>query len=146
MARTKSYAKHKSQITNKSLLKKKLHTSQSSSESNNQSQIQIQKKRRYRPGTICLREIKKYQKSTQLLIRKLPFQRLVRDISKFFELQARWQERAIHVLQEATESYIVGLLQDSLLCTVHAKRVTLMSKDIRLARRIRGDESVTYRF
>ncbi|XP_051223061.1 histone H3.3-like isoform X2 [Lolium perenne] len=85
----------------------------------------VKKPHRYRPGTVALREIHKYQKGTELLIRKLPFQRLVREIAQVFK--------------EAAEAYLVGLFEDTNLCAIHAKRVTIMSKDVHLARRIRGE-------
>ena len=94
---------------------------------------------RYRPGTIALREIRRYQKSTELLIRKLPFQRLVREIAQEFKTQMKFQAAAIGALQEAAESYLVGLFEDTNFCAIHAKRVTIMPKDIQLARRIRGN-------
>lgn len=95
--------------------------------------------RRYRPGTVALREIRRYQKSTDLLIRKLPFQRLVREIAQEIKLDLRFQSTAILALQEAAEAYLVALFEDTNLCAIHAKRVTIMPKDIQLARRIRGD-------
>uniref|UniRef100_A0A8C1KGA3 Core Histone H2A/H2B/H3 domain-containing protein n=1 Tax=Cyprinus carpio TaxID=7962 RepID=A0A8C1KGA3_CYPCA len=90
-----------------------------------------------RPGTVALREIRRYQKSTELLIRKLPFQRLVREIAQDFKTDLRFQSAAIGALQGASEAYLVGLFEDTNLCAIHAKRVTLMPKDIQLARRIR---------
>jgi histone H3 len=88
---------------------------------------------------VALREIRKFQKSTDLLIRKLPFQRLVREIAQEFKADLRFQSTAILALQEAAEAYLVGLFEDTNLCAIHAKRVTIMIKDINLARRIRGD-------
>ena len=89
---------------------------------------------RYGPGTVALREIRQYQKSTELLIRKLPFQRLVRELAQDLgKMNIRFQSRAVMVLQEASEAYLVGLLENANLCTVHAKRVTIMPKDIQLA-------------
>ena len=99
----------------------------------------IKKPHRYRPGTVALREIRKFQKSTDLLIRKLPFQRLVREIAGEFKSDLRFQTQAILALQEAAEAYLVGLFEDTNLCAIHAKRVTIMPKDIQLARRIRGE-------
>ncbi|KAF8745966.1 hypothetical protein AX14_004261 [Amanita brunnescens Koide BX004] len=104
------------------------------------------KKRRFRPGTVALREIRKYQKSTDLLLRKLPFARLVREIAldmttdmgQYGVAGLRWQSSALLALQEATEAYLVALFEDANLCAIHAKRVTLMTRDIQLARRIRG--------
>jgi histone H3 len=100
----------------------------------------IKKPHRYRPGTVALREIRKYQKSTELLIRKLPFQRLVREIAQEFKTDLRFQSSAVLALQEASESYLVGLFEDTNLCAIHAKRVTIMPKDMQLARRIRGEK------
>lgn len=124
-------------------------------------------RRRYRPGTVALREIRHYQKTTDLLIRKLPFARLVREVATDFiraefdeGVGLRWQSQAILALQEAAEAFLVHLFEDaygggregwrgancdwcavclfSNLCAIHAKRVTVMQKDIQLARRIRG--------
>lgn len=93
---------------------------------------------RYRPGTVALRQIRKYQKSTELLIRKLPFQRLVREVAQDYKCDLRFQSTAIMALQEAAEAYLVGIMEDTNLCALHAKRVTIMPKDMQLARRIRG--------
>ncbi|KAL3146538.1 5-hydroxytryptamine receptor 4 [Trebouxia sp. C0010 RCD-2024] len=128
----------------------------------------VKKPHRYRPGTVALREIRKYQKSTELLIRKLPFQRLVREIAQDFKTgvchasvaafgcqhvrnslnvvafvcaDLRFQSSAVLALQEAAEAYLVSLFEDTNLCAIHAKRVTIMPKDIQLARRIRGERA-----
>ena len=101
----------------------------------------VKKPHRYRPGTVALREIRKFQKSTELLIRKLPFQRLVREIATDYKSDLRFQSQAVLALQEAAESYLVGLFEDTNLCAIHAKRVTIMPKDIQLARRIRGEKN-----
>ena len=101
----------------------------------------VKKPHRYRPGTVALREIRRYQKSTELLVRKLPFQRLVREIAQDFKTDLRFQGSAVLALQEAAEAYLVGLFEDTNLCAIHAKRVTIMPKDIQLARRIRGERS-----
>jgi histone H3 len=101
----------------------------------------VKKPHRFKPGTVALREIRKYQKSTDLLIRKLPFQRLVREIASEFKNDLRFQSSAVLALQEATEAYLVGLFEDTNLCAIHAKRVTIMPKDLQLARRIRGERS-----
>jgi histone H3 len=100
----------------------------------------VKKPHRFKPGTVALREIRKYQKSTDLLIRKLPFQRLVREIASDFKSDLRFQSSAVLALQEASESYLVGLFEDTNLCAIHAKRVTIMPKDIQLAKRIRGEK------
>ena len=99
----------------------------------------VKKPHRYRPGTVALREIRRYQKSTDQLIRKLPFQRLVREITEDFKSDLRYQASAVFALQESAEAYTVGLMEDTNLCAIHGKRVTIMPKDIQLARRIRGE-------
>ncbi|KAK0518252.1 histone H3.1, partial [Tilletia horrida] len=99
------------------------------------------KPHRYKPGTVALREIRRYQKSTELLIRKLPFQRLVREIAQDYRRDVRFQSSAINALQEATEAYLVSFFEDVNLAAIHAKRVTIMPKDVALARRIRGERS-----
>jgi histone H3 len=99
------------------------------------------KKRRYHPGTVALRDIRKYQKSTELLLRKMPFQRLVREIAQDFRSYLRFQSSAVLALQEASEAYLVGLFEDTNLVAIHAKRVTIFPKDLQLARRIRGERS-----
>ena len=96
------------------------------------------KPRRYRPGTVALREIRRYQKSLELLIQRMPFQRLVREIAQVHNPYVHFQSGAILALQESVEAYLVGLLEDSNLCAIHAKRVTIMPKDMQLAWRIRG--------
>ena len=96
----------------------------------------VKKPHRYRPGTVALREIRRYQKSTELLIRKLPFQRLVREIAQDFKTDLRFQSSAVMALQQASKAYLVGLFEERNLCAIHAKRVTVMPKDIQLARRI----------
>ncbi len=101
----------------------------------------VKKPHRYRPGTVALREIRRYQKSTELLIRKLPFQRFVREIAQDFKTDLRFQASAFMALQEAAEAYLVGLFEEVNLCAIHAKRVTIMPKDIQLARRIRGEKA-----
>jgi histone H3 len=99
----------------------------------------VKKPHRFRPGVVALREIRRYQKSTDLLIQKLPFQRLVREIcSSNFSGDYRFQSAALGALQEATEAFIVGLMEDTNLCAIHASRVTIMPKDMQLAQKIRG--------
>ncbi|KAL2892830.1 histone H3.3a [Bienertia sinuspersici] len=93
----------------------------------------VKKPHRFRPGTVALREIRKYQKSTDLLIRKLPFQRLVHG----FEVP----ESCSVGTPRGSEAYLVGLFEDTNLCAIHAKRVTIMPKDVQLARRIRGERA-----
>jgi histone H3 len=99
----------------------------------------IKKPHRFHPGTVALRDIRKYQKSTELLIRKLPFERLVREITLgIYGSDIRFQRSALEAMQEATEAYMIGLFEDANLCSFHAKRVTLTCRDLELARRIRG--------
>ncbi|KAJ3259881.1 hypothetical protein HDU77_001601 [Chytriomyces hyalinus] len=98
------------------------------------------RKRRYMPGTVALRETRKYPKSTDLLLRKLPFQKVVREVLTQFTVDKtfEFQTSAVLCLQEAAEAYLVHLFQDANLCAIHAKRVTIMQRDIQLARRLRG--------
>ena len=101
-------------------------------------------KSKYRPSKNALKEIRKYQNSSNLLIRKAPFQRLVReivtDLSQTIDgTNFRFKETAMMALQESCEAYLVGLMEDTNLCCIHAKRQTIMTQDMRLARRIRGD-------
>lgn len=101
------------------------------------------KKHRFKAGTVALREIRKYQKSTDLLIRKLPFQRLVREILQsnlIPGVEFRLQASALAALQEASEAYLTSLFETSNLCAIHAKRVTIQPKDIRLTRRIADND------
>ena len=90
----------------------------------------------FRPGVMALGEIRHYQKSSVLLIRKLLFQRLVMEIAQDFKTDLRFQSAAILCLQEAAEAYLVGLFEDTNLCAIHAKRVTITPKDLQLARHI----------
>lgn len=99
----------------------------------------IKTPRRFLPGQIALREIRRYQGSTELLFRRLPFQRLVREIALSYRVGPRFRPDALTALQEASEAYITGLLTDCNLAALHAKRVTIMPKDMALARRIRGE-------
>ncbi|GJW13824.1 histone H3.3 isoform X1 [Tanacetum coccineum] len=119
----------------------------------------VKKPHRYHPGTVALRFLflviifidlmmlivhvksETYQKATDLLIRKLPFQRLVREIAQDFKTDLRFQSHAVLALQEAAEAYLVGLFEDTNLCEIDAKGVTIMPKDVQLARRIRGERA-----
>ena len=93
-----------------------------------------QQPHRYRLGMVTLREIRRYQKSTELLIRKLPFQCLVHEILQEYGVGYRVTLAMMMALQEAAEAYLIQLLEDSNLCAIHAKRVTIQPKDIQLAR------------
>ena len=101
----------------------------------------IKRPHRFRPGTVALHEIQRYQKSTDLLISRLPFRRLVREIAQDFKTDLRFAVQTMAALQEAAEAYLVGLFEDANLCAIHAKRVTIMPKDIQLARRICGERT-----
>ena len=110
---------------------------------------EFKKPHRYQPGMVALREIRCYQRSTEKLSKKTPFQKLIREISQEYQIcpdgpgtpsvQVRFQSTAIAALQEAAENFIVGLFEDVNLLAVHARRVTVIPQDIRLALRIRGD-------
>ena len=138
MARTKQTAR---KSTGGKAPRKQLATKAARKQARKTSNEGVKKPHRYRPGTVALREIRRYQKSTELLIRKLPFQRLVREIAQDFKTDLRFQSSAVAALQEASEAYLVGLFEDTNLCAIDAKRVTIMSKDIQLARRIRGERA-----
>ncbi len=103
------------------------------------------KPHRFRPGTVALREIRKYQKTTTLLIPKMPFIRVVREVAQDCGVKGiegvRFQASAIEALREAAEHYLVQLFEDTNLCAIHAKRVTIFPKDLQLARRIRGERA-----
>jgi histone H3/H4 len=100
----------------------------------------VKRPHRYRPGTVALREIRRYQKSTEMLLPYVPFSRVVREVAQDYKSDLRFQSSAMKALQEAAEAYLVGLFEDANLCAIHCKRVTLMPKDINLARRIRGEK------
>jgi histone H3 len=138
MARTKQTAR---KSTGGKAPRKQLATKAARKSAPNPTMVKERKRHRYRPGSVALREIRRYQKSTDLLIRKLPFQRLVREIAQDFHNDLRFQSTAIGALQEAAESYLIRLFEDTNLCAIHAKRVTIMPKDIQLARRIRGERA-----
>lgn len=132
MARTKDTAVKKStKKASKKVGKKK--TTKSSGSTG------VKKVHRFRPGTVALREIRRYQKGTDLLLRKAPFQRLVREVAAAHKDGLRFQASAVAAIQEATESYVVSLLSDTNLCALHSRRVTIMPRDVHLARRLRGE-------
>jgi len=103
------------------------------------------KKRKFRAGAKALREIRKYQKSSDLLIPAMPFSRLIREVAQsvlgYNVAEFRFQSSALMALQEAAEAFLVTLFEDTVLCAIHAKRVTIMPRDMQLARRIRGDRT-----
>ena len=96
------------------------------------------KNRRFRAGTVALREIRRYQKSGDLLIRKHPFQRLVKEIARSFRDDIRFQSAAIGALQESAEAYLTNLFDDANTCAIHAKRITITPRDMQLVQRLRG--------
>ena len=100
----------------------------------------VKKTRKYWSGTVALQEIWWFQKSTELLIRKLPFSWLVHEIAlEVGKYDLCFQGSTIICLQEAAEAYLVSLMEDANLCTIHAKWVTIMPKDIQLAHCIQGE-------
>jgi len=128
--------------SSKSETVKRKQRSTTASETAGATEKAARKPHRFKPGTVALREIRKYQKSTELLIRKLPFQRLVRERMQQLahsNIDFRYQANAMAALQEAAEAYLVSLFEDTNLCAIHARRVTVYPKDMVLARRIRGD-------
>lgn len=102
--------------------------------------IQIRKKKKHAQA-YALRTIRRLQKTTENLIPRVTFQRLVREIARDFRLELKFQSAALEAIQEACEAYLVGLFEDTNLCAIHAKRVTIMPKDVEISRRIRGERS-----
>lgn len=134
MARTKQTARKttggkapRKQLAAKSARKTTLPTSQG-----------VSKKPRYKAGTVALKEIRRYQNSTDLLIRKLPFQRFVRNIAQQYKADARFQAPALACLHESLEAYLTGVFEDANACAVHARRVTVLPRDLYLVDKIRG--------
>jgi len=107
-------------------------------------EVRVRKPRHFHPGTVALREIRKYQNSTELLIPRAPFVRIVREIVQEHNAEFRIQQGALEALQQGAEAYLVDVMADANLCAIHAKRVTVMPKDISLARRIRGERDLVY--
>ena len=111
----------------------------------------IKKPHRYHPGLLALHEIRRYQQSTENLIKRTPFNKLIKEISQEYRIcpdgpgtpsvQVHFQSTALAALQEAAENFLIGLFEDVNLLAIHAKRVTVMPRDIRLALRIRGDQA-----
>ena len=96
-------------------------------------------KRRTRPGAKALREIKMYQRSTNTLIPRAPIQRIIKEITAKYKPDARYSYGAIEAVHQCVDAYMVGLFEDTGLCAIHARRKTIMTRDMRLARRIRGE-------
>ena len=107
---------------------------------------EIFKPRRYRPGTVALREIRRYQTSTDLLIPKLNFQRLIKEIlhveCKELHLghSKKIQSTAVLALQHAAEQYVTELFEKSQQAAIHGKRVTVVPQDLQLVLNFRGDD------
>ena len=116
----------------------------SKAQKSNKSNAGVKKPHRYRPGTVALREIRRYQKSADLLIRKLPFARVVKQITytDLHHTDKRYTATAMLGLQEAAEFQLVGMFENANLCAIHAKRVTVMPKDIQLTRKIKCDRAL----
>ncbi|XP_077867783.1 histone H3.3-like [Saccoglossus kowalevskii] len=145
MARTKQTARKSTGGKGSKSLRKKLAAKVGRKSPRDKSGDVKTKPHRYRPGTVALREIRRYQKSTELLLLKMPFQRLVREITAQFTSSVRYQSAAIGALQEAAEAYMVGLFEDTNLCAIHAKRVTIMPKVHLLAESGRSLDARTQR-
>ncbi len=92
----------------------------------------------FSPGTVALREIRRYQKNPDLVLLRRPFARLIREVATEFRTDLRFQPTALECIQHAAEAFLVDLMELSNLCAIHAKRVTIMPKDMQLALRIRG--------
>ena len=103
------------------------------------------RKLRFKPGTVALREIVRYQKNYKLLLPRASFQRVVRSICNGIDHDLRFASNALLALQESAEAYLTGVFEDAVLCSIHANRVTVMKKDMELARRIRGDADTDFR-
>ena len=143
MARTKQTARqqHRGKAPRKDLTIKAAQKRARQKKKTRQNQPGVRAKKRYRPGTVALREIRRrYQKKTELLIRKLPFQRCCQEVAQDVKpssiTNVRFSPLAFDALQEAAEAYLIGLFEDTVLCCIHAKRVTIQPKDIILARHI----------
>ena len=95
-------------------------------------------RRRFSPGTVALREICKLQKTTDLLIGKAPFQRVAREIAHEHKTDVRFQQGAIEALQHTTEAFFIELFEEAQAAALHAVRVTIMAKDIKIAIRMCG--------
>ena len=140
MARTKeSSRKSTGKLPREVLVTKGKKSTSGKASSQASSSTNIKKPFRFRPGTVALRDIRRYQRGTDLLLRKLPFQRIVREIAMAGKDGLRFQASAVLAMQEATEAHLVNLFADTCLCAIHGRRVTIMPKDIQLARRLRGE-------
>ena len=136
MARTKQTAPKKSTAAKAGKAPRKRVTEKEAAAAPAAEGAKERKPHRWRPGTVALREIRKYQKSTDLLLRKLPFQRLIRDVASEYKADLRFQASAIAAIQEASENYLVHLFEDGNLLAIHAARVTVQPEDLRLAHRL----------
>jgi len=138
MARIKASAKRHPRAT--ALIEKDLQKRKKAQQARDRLSMQ-RRPRRFRPGTVALREIRRYQASTNYLINRAPFQRLVRQICQDLNhtKEMRFQASAINAIQSAAEDHLIKVFEDSVQCMLHAGRKTLMTKDMQLAKRIRGD-------
>ncbi len=140
MARTKINAAKKNM---KGIASKSAKTNKSTGGVKRSTQDGETHKRRARPGAKALREIKNYQRSTDSLLPRTAIRRMIKEITNRIMPDARYSSGAIAAVQECIESYMVGLFEDTNLCAIHARRVTIMTKDMKLARRIRGETSIS---
>ena len=104
----------------------------------------LKKPHRFKPGTVALREVRRYQKSTECLTRRLPFQRLVRECAHGFKAELRFERAAMLCLQQAMEMWVSTVLDDAQCYCIHAKRVTLQGKDVHLAMKIISRHRTNY--
>ena len=137
MARIKTQAKHREQVMSARTVMDRAIQERQRMDALSQAGLRVMtRKPRYRPGIIARQEIRRYQLNTQLLIPKLPFHRLVKEVASTIG-PYRFESTAILALHEATEAYLVQLFKDADQCRYHSKRKTLMVKDLQLARRVR---------
>ncbi|KAH9589211.1 Histone H2A/H2B/H3 [Trypanosoma melophagium] len=134
----KNLASRKIHTEGRIVAKKESHAN-SSLQHNNNNNNTAKKRHRWRPGTVVLREVRRYQNSTDFLIARAPFRRLVREVVSNLKDSFRMSSTCVEALQESTELYVTSVLTDANLCTLHANRVTVYPKDIQLALRLRGE-------
>ena len=141
MARVKYIARKRSTLSAGGKLLAKKAAMRSSSSRSTPAQGGVKRHHRYKAGTVALREIRRYQKSTECLFPLAPFGRLVKEIAQFLypKLQYRFQAAALEAMRQSSEAFLVRLFEDANLCAIHGKRVTITPKDFLLARRIRGE-------
>ena len=135
MARTKNSSRKSSsgKVPRTSIAVKRMKSEKKKSDAS------AKKPSKFRPGTVAIRDIKRYQKGTEMLLRKLPFQRLVREIAQTSKDGVKFAASAVLAMQEATEAHMINLFADTCLCAIHGRRVTIQPRDLQLALRLRGD-------